>query len=123
MRLSLIPNRRRVHSMRRALRVWTRPIPLGHHLKAVIRYVFGQISGPTHPFSRKVTLPTLNTSEKIEARYSVLASLPLPSGVPEDSLTPVLIPPPYTLHDFIGTTSGVSLSPYTAGWHLLPENT
>ncbi|TFK85361.1 hypothetical protein K466DRAFT_588151 [Polyporus arcularius HHB13444] len=64
---------------------------------------------PWTPFegSRQVTLPTLNTSEKIEARYSVLASLPLPSGVPEDSLTPVLIPPPYTLHDFIGTTSGL----------------
>ena len=50
----------------------------------------------------------MNTAEKIEARYAILASLPLPSGIPEDSLTPILIPAPYTLHDFVGTTSGVS---------------
>ena len=49
----------------------------------------------------------MSTAEKIDARYAILASLPLPSGVPEDSLTPILIPAPHTLHDFIGTTSGV----------------
>ena len=54
-------------------------------------------------------LPTLNTAEEIEARYAVLSSLPLPSGVPDDALTPISIPPPYSLHDFIGTMSGVSL--------------
>ena len=58
----------------------------------------------------------MSTAEKIEARYAILASLPLPSGIPEDSLTPILIPAPYTLHDFVGTTSGVSpfsdLSPH-----------
>ncbi|KAI1790446.1 hypothetical protein LXA43DRAFT_973631 [Ganoderma leucocontextum] len=54
---------------------------------------------------RAVALPTVSTAEKIEARYAILASLPLPSGIPEDSLTPILIPAPYSLHDFVGTTS------------------
>ncbi|KAI0333115.1 hypothetical protein GY45DRAFT_1272653 [Cubamyces sp. BRFM 1775] len=52
-------------------------------------------------------LPTANTAEKIEARYSVLAALPLPSGIPDDALTPIVIPAPHTLHDFITTTSGL----------------
>nr|VWO94535.1 Putative lipase ATG15 (EC (Autophagy-related protein 15) [Ganoderma boninense] len=56
---------------------------------------------------RAVALPTVSTAEKIEARYAILASLPLPSGIPEDSLTPILIPTPYTLHDFVGTTAGL----------------
>ncbi|KAJ2988313.1 hypothetical protein NUW54_g9155 [Trametes sanguinea] len=53
-----------------------------------------------------VALPTANTAEKIESRYSVLANLPLPSGIPDDALTPIVIPAPHTLHDFISTTSG-----------------
>ncbi|KAI9069472.1 hypothetical protein FKP32DRAFT_1682906 [Trametes sanguinea] len=55
---------------------------------------------------RLVALPTANTAEKIESRYSVLANLPLPSGIPDDALTPIIIPAPHTLHDFISTTSG-----------------
>ncbi|RPD55702.1 hypothetical protein L227DRAFT_656739 [Lentinus tigrinus ALCF2SS1-6] len=70
------------------------------------------VDAPDSPWTpleghRQIMLPTLNTAEKIEARYAVLASLPLPSGVPHDALTPILIPPPYGLHDFIGTTSGL----------------
>ncbi|KAI0373136.1 hypothetical protein BV20DRAFT_977736 [Pilatotrama ljubarskyi] len=56
---------------------------------------------------RVAALPTASTAEKIEGRYAVLASLPLPSGIPDDALTPIVIPAPYTLHDFIGTTSGL----------------
>lgn len=56
----------------------------------------------------QVTLPSVSTSEQIDARYAILASLPLPCDIPDDSLTPILIPHPYTLHDFIATTSGVS---------------
>ncbi|KAL7282894.1 hypothetical protein ACG7TL_002309 [Trametes sanguinea] len=54
----------------------------------------------------RVALPTANTAEKIESRYSVLANLPLPSDIPDDALTPIIIPAPHTLHDFISTTSG-----------------
>ncbi|OSD02134.1 hypothetical protein PYCCODRAFT_443491 [Trametes coccinea BRFM310] len=55
---------------------------------------------------RLVALPTANTAEKIESRYSVLANLPLPSDIPDDALTPITIPAPHTLNDFISTTSG-----------------
>ncbi|PIL33083.1 hypothetical protein GSI_04532 [Ganoderma sinense ZZ0214-1] len=70
------------------------------------------VDAPESPWTplegeRAVALPTVSTAEKIEARYAILASLPLPSGIPEDSLTPILIPTPYTLHDFVGTTSGL----------------
>ena len=58
-------------------------------------------------------LPSVNTAEKIEARYAILASLPLPGDIPDDSLTPVLIPAPYSLHDFVGTTSGVRTSSFS----------
>lgn len=61
----------------------------------------------TFILSVQVELPTISTAEKIDTRYAILASLPLPSDIPEDSLTPILIPPPHSLHDFIGTTSGV----------------
>ncbi|KAI8974237.1 hypothetical protein BD414DRAFT_424545, partial [Trametes punicea] len=69
---------------------------------------FDTPSSPWTPIDgeRLAALPTANTAEKIEARYAVLASLPLPSGIPDDALTPIVIPAPYTLHDFIGTTSG-----------------
>ncbi|KAI0695100.1 hypothetical protein C8T65DRAFT_584544 [Cerioporus squamosus] len=80
---------------------------------------------PWTPFegNRQVTLPTLNTSEKIEARYAVLASLPLPSGIPEDALTPILIPPQYTLHDFIGTTSGVTHISRLGNYRVFQQST
>ncbi|KAI0823853.1 hypothetical protein BC628DRAFT_1382104 [Trametes gibbosa] len=52
-------------------------------------------------------LPTATTTEKINARYAILASLPLPPGIPDGTLTPIGIPSPYTLHDFISTTSGL----------------
>ncbi|KAI0747769.1 hypothetical protein C8Q80DRAFT_1168343 [Daedaleopsis nitida] len=70
------------------------------------------IDTPESPWSslegeHQVALPSVSTAEKIDARYAILASLPLPCDIPEDSLTPILIPPPYTLHDFIATTSGL----------------
>ncbi|KAH9857469.1 hypothetical protein C2E23DRAFT_899910 [Lenzites betulinus] len=51
-------------------------------------------------------LPTATTTEKIHARYAVLASLPLPPDIPVGTLTPIGIPSPYTLHDFVSTMSG-----------------
>ncbi|KAI0810841.1 hypothetical protein BC629DRAFT_1281488, partial [Irpex lacteus] len=43
------------------------------------------------------------------ARYAVLADLPIPPEMPTDMLVPIVIPSPYTLQDFIGTASGVSV--------------
>lgn len=42
------------------------------------------------------------------ARFESLASLPIPSTVPDDVLQPIIIPAPFTIHEFLGNTSGVS---------------
>ncbi|KAG1799380.1 uncharacterized protein HD556DRAFT_1458136 [Suillus plorans] len=44
----------------------------------------------------------------ILARQAFLATLPLPADIPDDALNPIVIPQPYTLHEFLGNTSGVS---------------
>lgn len=42
-------------------------------------------------------------------RHTLLAALPIPIDIPtDDALSPVNIPPPFTLHEFLGTTTGVS---------------
>ena len=45
----------------------------------------------------------------ITARQAMLATLPLPSGIPDDALQPIVIHPPHTLHEFLGNVSGVCL--------------
>ncbi|KAG1736902.1 uncharacterized protein EDB91DRAFT_496440 [Suillus paluster] len=53
--------------------------------------------------------------KSILARQELLAMLPLPADIPDDALNPILIPPPYTLHEFLGNASGTlksSLSNY-----------
>ncbi|KAF9228839.1 hypothetical protein BS17DRAFT_212981 [Gyrodon lividus] len=42
----------------------------------------------------------------IAARQEVLAALPLPSGIPDDALQPIMLPAPYSLHEFLGNTTG-----------------
>ncbi|KAI9570737.1 hypothetical protein HD554DRAFT_2241937 [Boletus coccyginus] len=42
----------------------------------------------------------------IAARQAMLAILPLPSGIPDDALQPIMIHPPHTLHEFLGNSSG-----------------
>lgn len=51
--------------------------------------------------------------EMDKTRFELLASLPVPSTVPEDVLKPIIIPAPFTIHEFLGNTSGVSR--FTAG--------
>ncbi|KAG1778404.1 hypothetical protein EV702DRAFT_1026858 [Suillus placidus] len=61
-------------------------------------------------------LPLGDGPEKlILARQALLATLPLPADIPDDALNPILIPQPYTLHEFLGNASGAlksSLSNY-----------
>jgi hypothetical protein len=45
---------------------------------------------------------------RISARYSILAALPIPADIPDDALKPIIIPAPFTLHEFLGNTTGVS---------------
>ncbi|KAL4075324.1 hypothetical protein V8B97DRAFT_2022312 [Scleroderma yunnanense] len=42
----------------------------------------------------------------IAARQAILAALPLPSGIPEDSLQPIVLPALYSLHEFLRNTTG-----------------
>ncbi|KAH9914513.1 uncharacterized protein BXZ73DRAFT_92797 [Epithele typhae] len=82
--------------------------PLSSPFTMPLTPAIDQPDSPWTPIDgERTTLPTLSTTEKINARYAVLASLPLPSGIPEDSLTPILIPSPHSIHEFIATTSGV----------------
>lgn len=48
--------------------------------------------------------------ERLKARYAVLAQLPVPTDMPSDILLPIVIPPPFTVHDFIGTIIGVCIN-------------
>ncbi|KAI0304151.1 hypothetical protein BC826DRAFT_214813 [Russula brevipes] len=44
--------------------------------------------------------------ESIKARHTILAALPLPLGIPSDSLRPILIPAAYTLQEFLACAMG-----------------
>ena len=69
------------------------------------------------PLEQPPSLPSVTASnvsaseepqDRIALRHSILASLPLPTGVPDDALRPISIPAPFTLHEFLGNTTGVS---------------
>lgn len=44
----------------------------------------------------------------VNARFAILASIPLPGNPPDDTLKPIVLPPTCTLHEFLSSTSGVS---------------
>lgn len=46
--------------------------------------------------------------EMVAARNALLATLPVPPGIPEEELKPIMIPAPFTIHEFLGNTTGVS---------------
>ncbi|KAJ3556870.1 hypothetical protein NM688_g1785 [Phlebia brevispora] len=62
------------------------------------------------PISKQGVLSATEDAEKpetiIQARFAILAALPLPPNMPDDTLVPIVIPPPFTIHDFIGTAIG-----------------
>ena len=43
----------------------------------------------------------------MQMRHAILAALPIPSNMPNDTLIPIVIPPPFSIHDFLGTVQGV----------------
>ncbi|KAI5118092.1 hypothetical protein M0805_007742 [Coniferiporia weirii] len=47
-------------------------------------------------------------ADMVRARNSVLAFLPTPSGIPEEALKPIMIPAPFTIHEFLGNTTGTT---------------
>ncbi|KAG5636338.1 hypothetical protein H0H81_008360 [Sphagnurus paluster] len=67
-------------------------------------------------------------ADMVAARNAVLAALPLPDEVPDDTLSPLNIPPPLTLQEFISTLSGPLRSSlthyrlfYASTTHWCPE--
>lgn len=49
--------------------------------------------------------------QMIAHRHSILAALPLPAELSaDDTLSPIVIPAPFTLHEFLGNTTGVSFT-------------
>jgi len=46
-------------------------------------------------------------ADMVNARFAILASIPLPDNPPDDTLKPIVLPPICTLHEFLGSTSGV----------------
>jgi hypothetical protein len=63
----------------------------------------------THPpFQVVYTAPKSSDPEDIiKARHALLAAIPLPADPPDDTLKPIVIPPPFTLHEFLANASGV----------------
>ncbi|KIJ63349.1 hypothetical protein HYDPIDRAFT_92430 [Hydnomerulius pinastri MD-312] len=62
------------------------------------------------------------TDKTIAARQALLAALPLPSYIPDDVLQPIVIPSPYTLHEFLGNISG-SLKDSLTNYRVLGQPT
>ncbi|KAI0268312.1 hypothetical protein BC834DRAFT_686467 [Gloeopeniophorella convolvens] len=44
--------------------------------------------------------------ELIRVRHAALATLPVPEGIPSDALKPILIPPTYSLQEFLASAIG-----------------
>ncbi|KAI0307209.1 hypothetical protein B0F90DRAFT_1622036 [Multifurca ochricompacta] len=62
----------------------------------------------TRQKDEKLKAKSILSKEKLSARHAILAALPLPAGIPSDALRPILIPSPYTLHEFLANAVGVS---------------
>ncbi|KAH7890074.1 hypothetical protein F5I97DRAFT_1965178 [Phlebopus sp. FC_14] len=50
--------------------------------------------------------PETAVEKSIAAKQAILASLPLPEGIPDDALQPIVIPAPHSLHEFLSNISG-----------------
>src|SRR3984957_17205174 len=59
-------------------------------------------------WSFQILRNTKEPEDMAKARHAILVSLPLPVEIPDDSLKPILIPSPFTLHEFLSNASGVS---------------
>jgi hypothetical protein len=53
---------------------------------------------------------TDDPAELVKARNAALTAIPLPSNPPDVTLNAIVIPPPFTLNEFLNCTTGVSLS-------------
>jgi hypothetical protein len=49
-------------------------------------------------------------SDMVKARNAILAAIPLPKEVPDDTLSPLSIPATFTLQEFLSSMSGVTFT-------------
>ncbi|KAF8874777.1 hypothetical protein CPB84DRAFT_1629999, partial [Gymnopilus junonius] len=59
---------------------------------------------------------TDDSAELTKARNLVLAAIPLPENAPDATLSAIIIPPPFTLHEFLNSAPPVSITT-----HWCPE--
>ncbi|KAF7294621.1 hypothetical protein MIND_00998700 [Mycena indigotica] len=64
----------------------------------------------------------LEPEDIIKARHALLAKIPLPLEPPDDTLKPIILPPPFTLHEFLANASG-SLRVVLSNYRVLQELT
>jgi hypothetical protein len=64
--------------------------------------------GSSLPASDSLFRTTDDPGERLKARHALLASLPLPTDVPFDTLKPIIIPATFSIQDFIGILCNVS---------------
>jgi hypothetical protein len=57
------------------------------------------------------TLTAEEPEDIVNARFAILASIPLPDNPPDDTLKPIVLPPTCSLHEFLNSTSGVRRLP------------
>ncbi|KAJ7494337.1 hypothetical protein B0H11DRAFT_2227758 [Mycena galericulata] len=72
-------------------------------------------------FAYNVPKPT-EPEDIIKARHAMLAMIPLPADPPDDTLKPIVIPPPFTLHEFLANATG-SLRTALSNYRVLQELT
>ncbi|KAF8801448.1 hypothetical protein BYT27DRAFT_7198244 [Phlegmacium glaucopus] len=68
-----------------------------------------------------ITPTTDDPVELVKSRNAVLSAIPLPSNPPDVTLTAIVIPPPFTLNEFLNCTSGTlktSLANYRALYNI-----
>ncbi|KAJ6455947.1 hypothetical protein C8R47DRAFT_1029492, partial [Mycena vitilis] len=91
-----------------------------------------RLTGTTPPVIPKPdfsTPPVVHTAPKssepediIKARHALLAAIPLPADPPDDTLKPIIIPAPFTLHEFLANATG-SLRNALSNYRVLQELT
>ncbi|KAI0076198.1 hypothetical protein K474DRAFT_1292761 [Panus rudis PR-1116 ss-1] len=59
---------------------------------------------------------------RVQARFSILSTLPIPPEMPDDILVPIVIPPPFNIHDFMGSMTG-ALKSRLANYRVFQECT
>ncbi|TFY54719.1 hypothetical protein EVG20_g9593 [Dentipellis fragilis] len=87
-------------------RMASSPGTAGRKTPEPLRLIVQEPNDSLTPTQVVTTPQPVGAEDLIKSRNAILASLPLPTGIPADSLRPILIPAPFTLHEFLSNASG-----------------